>query len=278
MPESSTVTQNDLSSSAEGTQSLWARLAEAPGENLTLDELVRTYSYIVKEECTRARYRFPRHIDPEELEVTGLEALFFAIRDFNPNLGSFEGYARRRVWGGIVDRVRRLDGTPRMAFQASKILASATACFKQRHGRAPGQEELADEAGVTLEHLERLERHSRVSTKLSLDMVDSSNGEGGTAADSLTYSRSMEVNHNPLHKMADDETKAMLVEGLKALPERERGIMVLYYHEGIMFTEIAEAMGVSESRVSQMHSRALERLKHYLTCPAARNKGQLASD
>jgi len=250
---------------------LWRRLGKDPSDIDTMDALVRHYQPLVRSEVSRARSRFPSHIDMEELETAALEALFMALRDFDINLGcSFEGYSKKRIWGAMVDRVRGLDGIPRTALRAAKVLAGADTRFRQRNGRTPDLEELAAEVGVSPEHLARLERQAKNATKLSLD-VSRSNGAGDeSGAELMAVSNLRAKDDNPLHNLADAELKHLLVEGLKALPERERSILVLYYHEGIMFTEIAAAMEVSESRVSQIHTRALERLKRYLVFPTAR--------
>lgn len=248
---------------------LWKRFAADRGNPDVLDDLVRMYQPLVRSELRRARSRFPSHIDAEELEAAGLEALFLSIRDFNPALGcSFEGYSKKRIWGSMVDRVRRMDGIPRTALRAAKTLNAASANFRQKHGRNPDMDELAAEAGVSPQQLGKLERQAQISNKLSLDV--SRNGANESGAELAAVSHLPGREDNPLLNMANSEMRALLVEGLKALPDRERSILVLYYTEGIMFTEIAAAMEVSESRVSQMHSRALERLKRYLTCPAAR--------
>lgn len=257
-------------SAASPASVLWQRLNTDRRDSDAMDELVRLYRPLVRSELSRARSRFPRHIDPDELEAAGMEALFLSIRDFNAELGcSFEAYSKRRIWGAMVDRVRRLDGIPRTALRAAKTLNTANTRFRQKHGRSPDDEELATEAGVAPEQLGRLERQAQIATKLSLDVsLGGGASESGAEIPSVTNLTGRE--DNPLLNMANSEMRALLVQGLKALPERERSILVLYYTEGIMFTEIAAAMEVSESRVSQMHSRALERLKRYLTCPAAR--------
>lgn len=251
--------------------SLWKRLSDDRADTEALDELVRMYSPLVRSELRRARARFPSHIDIEELEAAGMEALFLSIRDFNPAFGcSYEAYSNKRIWGAMVDCVRRMDGIPRTALRAAKTLTAANASFRQRHGRTPDLEELAIEAGVSPEQLGRLERQARISNKLSLDVSSNPSGADESGAELTAVTQLQAREDNPLLHMANMEMRELLVEGLKALPERERSILVLYYNEGIMFTEIAAAMEVSESRVSQMHTRALERLKRYLTCPAAR--------
>lgn len=272
MLESEPQTQT-LNTSEPPTQIalLWKRFSADRSDAEALDELVRHFTPLVRSELRRARSRFPSHIDSEELEAAGLEALFLSVRDFNVALGcSFEGYSKKRIWGAMVDRVRRMDGIPRTALRAAKTLSAARSHFHQRHGRAPDHDELAGELGVSPEQLGRLERQAQVSNKLSLDVSRHGGNAEDSGAELAAVSHLQAREDNPLQNMAGAEMRGLLLEGLKALPERERSILVLYYNEGIMFTEIAAAMDVSESRISQMHTRALERLKRYLTCPAAR--------
>ncbi|MGD0092979.1 MAG: sigma-70 family RNA polymerase sigma factor [Planctomycetota bacterium] len=276
MTEKETVLHTDEHEKDRVSEALWRRLADSPGDKDITGQLVTAYWPLVQSELSRARFRLPRHVDVEELEASGLEALFFAIRDFDPGLSTdFEAYARKRVWGAILDRVRRLDGIPRTALRAAKTLTKANIAFAQRCGRWPTVEELAEELGISAEELTRLERQALVSNKLSLDAI----GEAQLMEDSdeplEAFTDSASVNSSPLTSLADAETKALLVEGLKALPERERSILVLYYHEGIMFTEIAAAMEISEPRVSQIHARALERLKQFLV---SRDRSSLCAE
>lgn len=246
---------------------LWSQHRSDPGDRTAVEQLILHYRPLVRSEVNHARSRFPKFIDAEELETAGLEALFFAVESFDASYGtSFECYARRRISGAILDRIRSLDGVPRTIRRASKTIGNATAKFEQRNGRKPSFEELAAEAGVTEDELSTLERRARMSSRLSLDVLISGRPSDGpeddcSAGDCIPSRRENE----PLKKLASDEMKAMLATAIQELPDRERSILVLHYHEGIMFSEIAAAMEISESRVSQLHTRALERLKRSLT-------------
>ncbi len=248
-------------------QQLWARRTADPTDADAVEQLVIHYRPLVNSEVHRARAKFPRHVDPDELDAAGLESLFMAIDGYDPSFGTtFEGYARRRIWGAILDRVRSMDGTPRTVRRAAKVLNGATNSFLQRTGRQPGMEELAEEAEVSADELKHLERYSRMSGKLSLDAVSSNGQSDHDDSYATAAGLSNDKVRDPLQQLTDGETKAALVKGIEALPDRERAILVLHYHEGIMFNEIAAAMNVSESRISQIHGRALERLKRFLTC------------
>lgn len=258
----------------DGTAALWARLTAKPDDTDAIEQLVQGHLPLVRAELARARARFPKHVDRDELEASALEGLYVAVKSFDSTFGvSFDSYARKRIWGSILDRVRSLDGIPRSIRRASKTINEASQRFLQREGRTPDWTELAEEAGVDEEQLTYLQRQAQFSNKLSLDAPHQDDGSYD-GAETAAFANELRASDrdNPLKRITDGETKKLLVEGLKALNDRERSILVLYYHEGIMFNEIAAAMNVSESRISQLHSRALDRLKRYLTCDDARKK------
>jgi RNA polymerase sigma factor for flagellar operon FliA len=251
----------------------WEQLARNPLDSAATDALVRHYTPLMKTELHKASAKLPSHIDRQELEAAALEGLFLSIRSYRNDLGvPFRAYAHKRVWGAIVDRLRGLDGTPRAARKASRTLADAKNNFIQKTGRSPDSEELAREVGVDDEAFSKLERHAQLSKPLSIDAIASTSEDADSP--SSFRDRFSVVEENPLSKMANDELKTLLVQGLKELPDRERAILALHYSEGIRFNEIAAAMEVTESRISQMHMRALERLKAFLKRADSGDKGQ----
>ena len=260
-----TQTAETVDHDKDAEQQLWQRLRDQPDDALAWEGLLDYYRWVVQAELGKARARLPRHIDAEELAAAGQEALFLSIRSFQPERNlHFENYARTRIRGAMIDRVRALDGTPRTARRAAKTLARATQDFTKRMGRAPDMEELGREAGLSVPDLDRVIRRAKLARKLSLEaFIENENTE--LAVDGSPPILRDAVEDNPLHKMVGAEQLAAVVEALKQLPERERAIMVLHYRQGVMFTQIAAGMEVSESRVSQMHARALSRLRQYLT-------------
>jgi RNA polymerase sigma factor FliA len=241
----------------------WAQLRINPIDEAATDGLERYYTPLMKMQLNMACAKLPSHIDRQELEAAAYEGLFMAVRSFSPDHGvPFRAYAHKRVWGAIVDRLRSMDNAPRAARKASRSLNEARNKFIQKSGRAPDHDELAQEIGVDKDGLRKMERHAQLSKSVSIDALVSNSEDADARA---TYRDNFSVaDENPLNKLANDELKGLLVQGLKALPDRERAILALHYSEGIRFNEIAAAMEVTESRISQMHSRALERLKAYI--------------
>jgi RNA polymerase sigma factor FliA len=241
----------------------WARLRIDPLDTTATEGLVRHYAPLMKMQLNMACAKLPTHIDRQELEAAAYEGLFMAVRSFSSDHGvPFRAYAHKRIWGAIVDRLRGLDNAPRAARRASRSLNEARNNFIQRSGRVPDHEELAREMGVDHDALRKMERHAQLSKPVSIDAM-SSNSDDADARAAYRDNFSVAAD-NPLNKLAHDELKSLLVAGLKALPDRERAILALHYSEGIRFNEIAAAMEVTESRISQLHSRALERLKAFI--------------
>lgn len=246
----------------ERAAELWKSYFANPDDEETKDALIRGYLPLVKAELRRMKHHLPKYIDVQDLYADGAVGLLSALAHFDPQIGvDFEVYARKRIWGAMLDRVRALDGVPRSARQAARRLERAVNDFLNEHDRQPDEAELAAAVGVSVEELHVLERQAGLTQSFSLDALADADGGSASPADKLSVARRHDA--APLDRLDAEETKAALVEGLRSLPERERGIMVLYYNEGLMLKEIAAAMGVSESRVSQLHGRALIRLRAF---------------
>lgn len=220
--------------------------------------------FLVDSGVQRVYSRIPKHVNREELHAAALEALYFSLHNCNPEMGaSFEAYARKRIHGAIMDLLRILDGVPRSSRLATRRINSATLAFQDRNGRGPCQEELASELSLSKNELTRLEAQARTANRLSLDASMDGDASDDMQARSSILAR-LGVHDSPLEHMIETETCSELVTALQILPERYRAVLVLHYHEGIRFNEIAEAMCVSEARISQIHSESLKRLREYM--------------
>ena len=240
---------------------LWAAWRNA-GENARdeIDALVNFYTPLVKAEAGRLAYQIPRHVDRQELIADGLVGLFSAITHFDPAQGvEFVIYARRRVTGAMLDRVRSLDGIPRSTRKATRRITKAMQGFTSREGRTPDENELAKEVGVEVDALHELERQAGFARSISLEAENGNSDTGHSYRDGVTAN-----DRGGLEEITLQESKQKLVGALEALPDRERAICVLYYQQGLMLKEIAAAMEISEGRVSQLHTRALLRLRAFM--------------
>lgn len=249
---------------ADDLPALWLRWQDDPHDATTQEALLAAHMGLTEREVLRLAVRIPKHVDREDLRLAALEALYLALQNFDLKLGTcFEAYARKRIRGALIDMLRNQDGVPQNFRRATQCLAAATQNFRNRHARAPCGEELADELKVTSGELRRLEFQSQAAGRLSLDAQPRSESrESGLRGGSLMSNLGRQ--DNPLERMIDTETRDALVDALQVLPEREHAILVLHYYEGIRFNEIAAAMSVSEPRISQLHSMALQRLREHL--------------
>lgn len=237
----------------------WERFRAEPEDPESRDALVRRYLPLVKSEAQRMSAHLPSHIDRQELLAEGAAGLLHAIHHYDASLGvTFTAYARRRVWGAMLDRVRGLAGVPRSFHQAVRQIDRALDAFLNRHDRQPSEEELAEELKISVAELHVLQRQASQSQMLSLDAGTDQDAGRPMAA---TIPAAGERSDSPLDGLVEKETREHLVKAMQALPDRERAVLVLHFHEGVMLKEIALAMDVSESRVSQLLSQALQRLK-----------------
>lgn len=243
---------------------LWQRLQHDPKDYAAREELVELHLPIVNGELKRISYHLPAHVDRQELYAEGLTGLLSAVTHYQTGMGVvFEAYARKRVWGSMMDRVRSICGVPRSARVAARRVTAAVQKFMAANDRQPDEAELARELNVSIEDLHELERQAGLAQTLSLDHAVASDGEGEVAlADCIPAAGSERA--NALDLLTDAETRELVAAGLKALPDRERAVLVLYYHENLMLKEIAEAMDVSESRISQLHNRAILRIRAFV--------------
>ena len=180
-----------------------------------------------------------------------------AIEKYTPDRGArFETYALMRIRGAIIDKIRSQDWVPRSTRRKIKEIKLAAEDFKQKNGRAATPTELAQLVGMEREKLEAI---------LSDEMqVSSIYDKKGSSEESVEIIDTIQDNNskNPLEQLVDKDVKQELQLALRRLPERERMIMVLYYHENMTLKEIGETIAISESRVCQLHAQAIMKLKN----------------
>ena len=211
------------------------------------DELVREYLSLVKKIGLHLTARLPDSIELDDLLQVGVIGLIQAGATYDPSRGaSFATYAGIRIKGAMLDEVRRTDWMPRSVQQNMKRVGEAINHLEARHGRSVSDTEVAEELGLTVEEYHEQTRELSYCRLGSLD-------------DSPMEVQSDEP--DPLSELEEGDTRSQLIEAMKTLPEREAMMMSLYYVDELNLKEIGEVMGVSESRVSQIHGQALARLR-----------------
>ncbi len=240
------------------TDELWSQYL-ATGEAALRDQLIERYAPLVKYVVGRMTIASASLLDTDDLLGFGTVGLLDAINRFDPSRGvKFETYALQRIRGSIIDAFRKLDIVPRSARRRAREIDGAQAQLQQALGRNPDDDELADHLGLSRDGLNRAMVDASC-TILSLERpLGSLDGD-----DSLTLSDTIEDETAavPQAEIERQEEYAALVGALGSLAERDRLVISLYYYEELTLREISEVLGVTESRVCQLHVRALSRLR-----------------
>ena len=254
---------------AEDTQSLWLEYRRRKTQDLR-DRLILTYAPLVKYVAGRVGSGLPAHVDDDDLISYGLLGLIGAIDRFDPNRDiKFETYAIARIRGAIIDELRSMDWVPRSIRARARQIERAIAELEARLGRAPTDEEIAGKLGVTQEELDDSLHEISRSSIAALDELWTVQGSGG---DQVALIDTIEDTEGPKpdSQLDQAEMREMMGEAIARLPEREKLVITLYYYEELTLREIGEVLGVTESRVSQLHTKAVLRLKARLSGTPAR--------
>jgi len=246
--------------SDEELESLWLEYLADKSKKALRDKLIVQYIYLTRYVISRVKMTLPQTFTIEDITSYGVEGLIDAIEKYTPDKGArFETYALMRIRGAIIDKIRSQDWIPRSTRKKIKEIKTIAENLKQSLGRAATMSELAVACNMEKEKIEAL---------LAEEMqITSIYEKKGTADENVEVIDTIqdENTKNPLEQLVDKDVKAELQTALKRLPERERMIMVLYYHENMTLKEIGDAIEVSESRVCQLHAQAIMKLKNILS-------------
>ncbi len=245
-------------------QAIWMYDAEG---NLDTEQLVVAYAPLVKRVAYQLMSRLPSSVDVDDLIQNGMMGLLDAIGRFEEGLGAqFETYAVQRIRGAMLDGLRDNDWVPRSLRRDMRRIESAVHQLEQQFGRPPSEPELAEAIGVPLAEYQHMLQEARGHQLVYFE--DFTDGEG----EDFLERHLGEHEANPLHLLEDADMRVHLVRAIEALPEREKLVMALYYEEELNLREIGEVLGVTESRVCQLHSQAVARLRSQVlgvSAPAA---------
>jgi RNA polymerase sigma factor FliA len=242
---------------------LWRRY-KAGGDTAARERLVVAYSPMVKFVAGRLGAGLPSHVDDADLISYGLMGLIGAIERFEPERGiKFETFAMTRIRGSIIDELRSLDWVPRSVRARAREIETAQTRLEHELQRAPTEEELADKLGLTEDELQASLLEIANSSVYALDelwAISDSSGDQVSLLDTISDPTAAD----PQEALDTSEVKDRLAEAIESLPEREQLVVALYYYENLTLREIGEVLGVTESRVSQLHTKAVMRLKGHL--------------
>jgi len=244
-------------------QDLWRRY-KANGDSRARERLVVAYSPLVKYVAGRMSSGLPGHVEEADLISYGLGGLISAIERFDLSREiKFETYAITRIRGSIIDELRNLDWVPRSVRARAREIERANMKLEARYQRAPTDDEMATELDCTLDEFQESLLQISNSTIVALDelwSVQDSTGDQVSLLDTLPDRDAP----NPEHMVDQGELRDRIADAIAALPEREKLVVALYYYENLTLREIGEVLGVTESRVSQLHTKAVLRLRSKL--------------
>jgi RNA polymerase sigma factor FliA len=224
--------------------------------------LVEKYVPLVRNVVNRLAMSLPAHVDGEDLYSAGLTGLLSAVRQYNPYAGtSFETYARLRIRGAVFDELRRMDWVPRSVHTKARKVQSIMHQIEQKMGRIATEQEMSSALGISVAECRQWLNEIRPATFICLDAT--SNGEFDETA-SQYESLADQRQEDPLHGTFRRELARLIKSRLEELPEMQRKVLALYYFEDMRLREIAEAFGLTESRICQIHAQAILAIRSFL--------------
>ena len=247
----------------ESDVKLWRKYKRTKSRVLH-EEIVKKYLYLVKYVAGRVAIGLPPNVEFNDLVSYGILGLFDAIEKYDVTQGNkFETYAVTRIRGSMMDELRKLDWAPRLLRKRAREIDRKCKELEDRLGRNATDDELAQSLKMSVEDLNGIYNELNSTSFLSLDEVWQ-NDDGNkpisrlqTVEDSLMMNQLVSVQQN--------EVKELLAKSIDGLPEKEKLVVVLYYYENLTLREIGQVLNVSESRICQIHTKVISRLRSHLT-------------
>ncbi|MET8760618.1 FliA/WhiG family RNA polymerase sigma factor [Lentzea sp. NPDC004782] len=240
-----------------GIVALWRSYGESRDQNQR-DRLVLHYAPLVKYVAGRVGTGLPAHVDVADLIQSGIFGLVDAIEKFEPERGlKFETYAMQRIRGAILDDLRSQDWVPRSVRSRARDVERALERLGAKLQRTPTDRELAAELKIGLAELRELYGQLQLTSVVALDELIAPNKGGSSLAESLPD----DAAEDPVASLVDQDSRRQLADAIAQLAERDRVVVTLYYFENLTLAEIGKVLGVTESRVCQLHTRAVLRLR-----------------
>lgn len=242
---------------------LWGQF-KASGSEKIRESLILHYSPLVKFVAGRVAAGLPRSVDQNDLASYGIFGLIDAIDKFEPERGfKFETYAINRIKGAILDELRSLDWVPRSVRAKAREIERSMVELEHRLQRSPTDEELAEHMET---EVESIQSDLAEISQLGIAALDQTVGSGDTTT-TLKDLVADPTGVSPEAMFQAEETRRLLVDSINRLPDRERLVVTLYYYEGLTLAEIGEVLGVTESRVCQIHAKTVMSLRNRLAEP-----------
>lgn len=232
---------------------------QANGKLRNREQYVAQYAPLVKRIAHLLAAKLPSCVEVDDLIQVGLIGLLDAVGNYDPSQGAqFETYASQRIRGAMLDELREADWAPRSVRRSMRAIEAAISKLEQKLGRHPGEQEVANELKMPLAEYQQMLQDSRGHQLVYYEDFQQAD------EDDFFERHSADMRPGPLGQIENEDFRAALVAAIKLLPEREQLLMSLYYEEELNLKEIGAVLGVTESRVSQLHSQAVARLRGHL--------------
>ena len=241
-----------------GKERLWDQYAKCKSSELR-EKIIIEYAPLVKLVAGRLSMYLGYNVEYEDLVSYGIFGLIDAIDkyDFNKNV-KFETYASLRIRGAILDQIRKMDVSPRIVRQKQKKIDMTMSKLEAEYGRPATDEEIAKELDITVDELDIWNGQTKISNIISLeDFIE----QGSEIRMDASHNSQFEQPEKIVEK---SELALMLEKALDELTEKEKSVVLFYYYEDLSLKEISKVLGVSESRVSQLHTKAIQKMKKHL--------------
>ncbi|MBQ7450160.1 FliA/WhiG family RNA polymerase sigma factor [bacterium] len=260
MSEESSNYNNIKRISDEELEKLWMDYFADHDNKKLRDALIVQYIYLTRYVIGRIKIQLPPSFSIEDIASYGVEGLIDSIEKYTPDKGTkFESYALIRIRGNILDKIRSQNWLPRTQRKKIKEIKDTAEQLKQSLGRNPTFSEIGEVLGIEKEKIEAV--LSDDTTVISIYEKRGQQEDSNEIIDTIQDEKKL----NPQEEFVEKETRQELQTALSRLPERERAIMILYYHENMTLKDIGEAINISESRVCQLHAQAIMKLRSLLS-------------
>lgn len=225
------------------------------------EQLIKEFAHVIRAMAHRLAFRLPAYLDAEDLISVGTIGLMDAMEKYDPNReAKFKTYAEFRIRGAMLDEIRSMDWIPRSVHERIGLLQKTHITLLNRLGRPPLDEEVASELKMPLDELDDFISRARGAVMISIDDLGLQEPDGHKVVKMLA-----DTHHpDPLSTLVNEREREAIGEAIQGLPEKERLVLTLYYYEELTMKEIGELLKVTESRVCQIHTKAILRLKAFL--------------
>ena len=238
-------------------EKLWLEFSKQPSAELR-EKIIIEYAGLVKIVAGKLSIYLGYNVEYDDLVGYGTFGLIDAIDKFDYGKGvKFETYASLRIRGAILDQIRKMDWLPRTVRQKQKRIDAAYNKIEAETGRLATDEEIAAELEITVDELDAWQSQTKAAGLVSLDDYMEQGNEGGISS----IADGAEEYHQPEQIYEKQEIKQILLETLESLTEKEKKVILLYYYEELTLKEISAVLEVSESRISQLHTKAIQKLR-----------------